>query len=86
MISFGQAPLREIWAMLDQCAPGHTRKARVHNYCIYYRDRSFPRLPLGEHGKRTNPAIELGHVRQMVRQLQLDPDCVQRSLPQLHLR
>lgn len=71
--------------MLDHCAPGHTRKARVHNYVIYYQGRSFPSLPLGKHGKRENPPIEGGHVKQMVRQLGLDLDCVKRLLPQLRL-
>jgi hypothetical protein len=86
MGSFGQVPLKDIWAMLDICAPGHTRKAREHNHCIQYSGRTFPSLPLGKHGKRDNPPIELGHVRQMVRQLGLDPDCVKRFLPQLKLR
>lgn len=72
--------------MLDHCAPGHTRKAREHNYAIYYQRRSYPTLPLGKHGKRENPAIEVGHIRQMVRQLELDIDCVKKMLPQLKIK
>jgi hypothetical protein len=84
--SFGEIPLKEIWAMLDRCAPGYTRKAREHNFVIYYLGSSFPSLPLGKHGKRENPSIQAGHVKQMVRQLKLDADCVKRSLPQLKLK
>lgn len=72
--------------MLDNCAPGHTRKAREHNYVVNYGQRSFPSLPLGKHGKRENPSIQVGHVRHMVRQLQIDVDCVKRLLPQLKLK
>lgn len=86
MGSLGQVPLKQVWAMLDECAPGHTRKARVHNYCINYRDRSYPSFPLGPHGKRENPSIEIGHVKKMVRYLGLDPECVGRLLPQLRLK
>ena len=72
--------------MLDDCAPGHTVMVRVHNYVVGYKGRSFPRLPLGPHGKRDNPGIQIGHVKQMVRQLELSSDCVKRHLPQLNLK
>ena len=72
--------------MLDRCAPGHTRKARDHNYVVYYQNRSFPTLPLGKHGKRENPSIEAGHVKQLARQLGLERDCVKQMLPQLKLK
>jgi len=72
--------------MLEDCAPGHTVVARVHNYVVHYNGRSFPRLPLGAHGKRDNPSIEMGHVKQMVRQLELETDCVKSHLPQLKLK
>lgn len=83
MTSFGQVPLRQVWELLDHCAPGHTREARVHNYCVRYKDRSFPSLPLGRHGKRENPPIEVGHIRKMVRALDIDRDCAKRVVPQL---
>jgi hypothetical protein len=86
MTSFGQIALKDIWRMLDDCAPGHTRKAREHNHCIQFEGRIFPSLPLGKHGKRKNPQIEAGHVKQMVRQLEIDPDCTKRHLPQLKLK
>lgn len=75
--------------MLDRCAPGYTRKLREHNYVVYFQNRSFPSLPLGPHGKRENPAIQIGKIKQMVRQLGLDKEqfieCVRRQLPQLKL-
>jgi hypothetical protein len=84
--SFGQVPIKDIWAMLDSCAPGHTRRLREHNYVVYFGKESFPTLPVGKHGKRENPGIQVGHVRQMVRQLNLDLECVKRLLPQLKLK
>lgn len=71
---------------MKPCAPGHTVVARVHNYVVNYNGRSFPRLPLGSHGKRENPGIQVGHVKQMVRQLELATDCVKRHLSQLKLK
>jgi hypothetical protein len=78
MGSFGQIELKTIWALLDRCAPGYTAETREHNFCIRYIGRTYPRLPRGEHkkqGKGKNPQIQMGHVRQMIRQLQLDEDC-----------
>jgi hypothetical protein len=86
MSSFGQVALKDIWKMLDDCAPGHTRKAREHNHLIQFAGRAFPSLPLGKHGKRENPRIEVGHVKQMVRQLEIDQDCVKGHLPQLRFK
>jgi hypothetical protein len=62
--------------MLQRCAPGFTATETDHNYCIRYNGRTYPTLPLGEHGPRHNPEIKRGHVRQMARQLELDPACV----------
>lgn len=68
--------------MLDECAPGHTRKERTHNWLITYGAAEFPSLPKGPHGRRTNPGIQIGHVRQMVRQLNIQ-DCAKRKLETL---
>lgn len=67
MASSGTIPLQDIWAMLDDCAPGHQRKEREHNWLVTYKGVPFPRLPRGPHGTRQNPGIQVGHVRQMVR-------------------
>lgn len=56
-----------IWAMLERCAPGFTKRKTVHHWRIEFAGRTYPTLPLGRHGKRTNPEIEAGHVRKMAR-------------------
>ncbi|MBI5486271.1 MAG: hypothetical protein HY905_02945 [Deltaproteobacteria bacterium] len=82
MPSSGTVALLAIWAMLDACAPGHTRRQRVHNWLIRWGDRAYPRLPVGEHGRRQNPEIEVGHVKQMVRLFGIE-ECAKRFLERL---
>lgn len=78
MGSYGQVPLRDIWEMLDKCAPGHTRKLGTHYYCIQYNGRAYRSFPKGEHG-RANPPIERGHIKRMARLLQIY-DCASKTL------
>ncbi len=52
--------------MLDRCAPGYTAKQMTHNWCVRYAGKTFHRLPTGKHGRRENPQIQVGHVKQMV--------------------
>jgi len=82
MSSFGTVPLNDIWAMLDHCAPGHTRKQRQHNWAITWKGKTYPRLPLGPHGKRQNPGIQVGHVKNMARFFGI-LECAKGQLPQL---
>lgn len=82
MVSRGQIPLQKIWGMLDRCAPGYTRRRKKHHYWVTYKGKTYRALPLGQHGKRNAP-IEIGHVRQMVRFLEVDLECARRVLPQL---
>jgi hypothetical protein len=42
--------------MLDDCAPGHTRRLRTHNYSIKWSDLIYRGFPKGEHDS-TNPPI-----------------------------
>lgn len=72
--------------MLDKCAPGHTRKAREHNFLVTFQGTPYPSLPLGKHGRRDNPDIQAGHVKKMVRLFKLKTDCVNKMLPQLKLK
>lgn len=74
--------MKAIFAMLDVCAPGHERMAKTHHWRIEYRDRTFPTLPLGEHGRRINPDIQVGVVKKMARHLGI-LECAQAELPQL---
>jgi hypothetical protein len=78
MGSFGQIPLNEIWAALEKCAPGHTKKGSDHYYCIKYGEQTYPSFPKGEHGK-SNPLIEVGHIRKMARHLGI-LECVKEAL------
>jgi hypothetical protein len=75
--------LNDVWVMLRRCAAGYDATETDHHYCIRYNGLTYPTLPLGEHGPRHNPEIKRGHVRQMVRQLALEPDCVNRFFPGL---
>lgn len=68
--------------MLEKCAPGHTRKERTHNWLVTFGDAAFPALPKGEHGRRTNPDIQVGVVKQMSRQLGI-LDCAKRVIETL---
>jgi hypothetical protein len=61
----GTVPLNDVWAMLKECAPGYTKRARTHNWVVMYQGHTYPRMPVGEHGTRTNPEIQIGHVRNM---------------------
>jgi len=67
--SSGTIALGDVWAMLDHCAPGHTRKERTHNWSVTFGSNTYPRLPVGEHGARKNPEIQVGHIKTMARHL-----------------
>ena len=71
--------LLDIWAMLDQCAPGHTRKQGKHHWIVTLGDKAYHALPLGPHGRRVNPDIETGYVRSLVRQPGIE-ECVRKFL------
>jgi len=79
----GLIPLKQLWKMLESCAPGYQKEAREHNWLVTWNDRSYPTLPRGPHGKRENPGIERGHIRQLIRQLEVPQDCAKKHLPQL---
>jgi len=82
MSSSGTIPLAEIFTMLDVCAPGHKRKQRDHNWLITYDGKTFPSLPVGEHGARKNVSIQVGHVKKMARILGI-VDCAKKQIPRL---
>jgi len=65
-MSGGPIPLKTVWAMLADCAPGHTRRLRTHNYSIGWNSLTYRGFPKGEHGD-SNPEIERSHVRRLVR-------------------
>ncbi|MCK6574569.1 hypothetical protein L6V77_26120 [Myxococcota bacterium] len=65
----GEVALEEVWRMLEHCAPGHSRQATTHYWCVRFNGITYPRLPLGNHGRRKFPAVQAGHVRAMARHL-----------------
>lgn len=69
--------------MLQQCAPGYEKEAKTHNWHVKYSGKTYPTLPLGPHGRRQNPDIEIGHVRSMIRFFGIE-DCAKKHLKQLH--
>lgn len=73
MSSFGQVPLKDVWAMLTECAPGYLARETTHHYRVTYNDRVYPSFPKGAHGK-SNPPIERGPVKKLARFLQIE-DC-----------
>lgn len=79
MSSFGTVPLKEVWDMLAHCAQGYHAKQTTHFWCVYFGPISYPSLPLGKHGSRKNPEIEIGHIKQMARRFGI-LDCAKRFL------
>lgn len=57
--------------MLSHCAPGYEKKGQTHSWCVMYNGITFPTLPLGKHGRRENPEIEIFHVKKMIRDLEI---------------
>jgi len=80
--SFGLIRLATVFAMLDECAPGHTRRSTRHHWRVNWGGKSYHALPQGGHGER-RPEVERGHVRKMARELELPAECVNRHVPGL---
>jgi len=72
--------LNDVWRMLDGCAQGYTKMASRHYWTVGFNKRSYRSLPLGGHGRRKNPEIETGHVRALIRHLQIPEDCAAQYL------
>jgi hypothetical protein len=70
--SFGEVTLNEVWAMLNACAHGWTRKEYTHFWCVMYGGKTFPNLP-----KRSE--VQVGHVKKMARHLGI-LDCAKDKL------
>lgn len=78
MGSFGQVPLKDVWAVLAECLPGHTITLKTHPYWIAHNNRLYASFPKGAHGK-SNPPIDVGHVKRMARYFDI-LDCARREL------
>ena len=79
MGSFGTVPLKDVFRMLDECAPGFARQENIHHHWITYNGKTYRRLPKGGHGK-SNPPIQIGHIHKMIRALGIDQDCAKKHL------
>ncbi len=85
MSGSGVIPIGDVWIMLNVCAPGYTAQDHTHYWTVRWQAKTYPRLPLGGHGKRRRTGraeIELGHVRRLVRFLAIET-CAQEQIPQL---
>ncbi len=85
MASRGTVRSGLVWAMLDECAPGHTKRPTKHNMWIMYNGKTHHRFPLGGHGKRQGGnrySVEFGHVRQLVRLFEIE-ECAKKHFNQL---
>jgi hypothetical protein len=80
MSSFGRASLKDIQGMLADCATGYTIARKKHHFWVSFNGRTYRGLPTGEHGER-NPEIQVGIIRQMIRQLGIDLECAKEHLP-----
>ena len=79
MATSGRIRMRRIKKMLKECAPSHTIQPTTHYQWVQYNGKTYP-LPRGQHGKRDNPEIEKGHVKQMVRLFKLDAERAEKIL------
>lgn len=85
MVSSGQVSHKEIWAMLNACAPGWTKEESEHYYRVMWKGRTYSALSKGQHGKKKGQGlVEVGHIRQLVRQLRVDMTCAKKHLPILN--
>ena len=67
--------------MLSVCASGFSVRQRLHTQEVRYNGKTF-HLPKGEHGK-PDPEIQKGHIKRMVRHLEIDLECAKQHLPLL---
>lgn len=79
MPSKGTVRLKEIFKMLDECAPGHEKRLADHYWHIKYKGKHYGNFPKGEHGSK-NPSIQIGHIKKIVRFFDIE-DCAKKFLP-----
>lgn len=74
----GTVRLNEVWVMLDVCLPSYRAKQKPHHWWVHGgRKRAI--LPLGKHGQRRNPEIEVGHIRHLCNAFDI-LDCAKEQL------
>jgi hypothetical protein len=66
----------DISRMLEESAPGSTVRLATHSRVVKFNGKTYPTLP-------KHDTLELGHVRKMVRFLEIPRDCAQKHIPGL---
>jgi len=64
----------DVETMLKHCADGYTLRIATHYRIVKYNGKVFRSLP-------KHDTIELGHLRKMVRYLEISRDCANNFLP-----
>lgn len=67
--------------MLKKCASGYTETLKTHHRLLIWEGKT-AFLPKGEHGAK-DPEIERGHIKALIRVLDLDVDCVRNHLKEI---
>jgi hypothetical protein len=63
----------EIGQMLEDCAKGYRIRLATHSRVVHFNKKVFRALPKYKD-------IEIGHVRKMVRYLEIDKECVKQHI------
>ncbi len=59
--------------MLSECAPSHTIDETDHYYRIRFKTKTYPSFP-------KQLQIDVGHIRKMIRHLEIDMACAKKHL------
>jgi hypothetical protein len=66
----------EVLEMLGKCAPGFNWRLADHFRRVMFNKKTYPSLPKAK-------SIEIGHIRSMVRHLEINQDCATGQIPGL---
>ena len=65
---------KAIFKMMDDCAPGSTRRLGTHRYIAKYNGKAV-------HFPKGDTTLEVGHLKKIVSQLEIDRECARRHFP-----
>jgi len=77
----GQLKHKQVWKMLDKCAPGWTKIEHDHDWRIDYNGLTFWNFPLGNRKMKTKE-VQIHWVRKLAKTLKIEK-CAKRALPQI---
>jgi hypothetical protein len=80
-----RATMAAVFAMLDDCARGHTRRIGTHRLVVTWRGQTYMGLPKGPGGGADVASAVVAHaeIRKAVRMLGIDPECARRHFGNL---